>query len=145
VIHVLTDFSLAPEEQLRAILTFYYSLGLNDKKVALECIRHFPQEEFGLRCVHLRLFSSTSTQVGPLGCGWHSSSTVKRLRRKWDLKSTRQQKHTFESIMPSVAEIRRRFPTRGAENIRKNLRQEYGMRVSRYDLHTIYCEFVINP
>jgi len=60
-----------------------------------------------------------------------SASTVKRLRRKWDLKSTRQQKHTFESIAGAVAEIRKRFPTRGSENIRKNLLQEYGMRVSR--------------
>ena len=66
-------------------------------------------------------------QVGDL---MHSPSTVKWLWCKWDLKSTHQQKHTFESIMASVAEIHHQFPTRGAENICKNLQQEYGMHVS---------------
>jgi len=36
-----------------------------------------------------------------------------------------------------IGKIRGRFPTRGSENIRKNLRQEYGMRVSR-QAHTSF-------
>ena len=92
---------------------------------------HYSQENYGLRCLPILSFTSV---LQPL---LHSSSTVKRLRRKWGLKSTQQQNHTFESIKDAVGEIRGRFPTRGSENIRKNLRQEYGMRVSR-QAHTSF-------
>jgi len=81
------------------------------------------------------------TQVGDL---MHSSSIVKQLQCKWGLKSTCQQKHTFESIMASIAEIHHQFPTCGAENIHKNLWQEYGMCILQYDLYIIFYEFVIN-
>ena len=57
--------------------------------------------------------------------------TVRKLRKQWNILSTRQQKHTQESIYDEVIEIRKRFPTRGAEGIRKTLRVDYGMRVPR--------------
>jgi hypothetical protein len=57
--------------------------------------------------------------------------TFRRLRKKWGLKSTRQQKHTMESIYDKVHDIRERFPFRGAESIRKNLRELHGDHVSR--------------
>jgi hypothetical protein len=58
--------------------------------------------------------------------------TVRRLRKKWGLKSTRQQKHTFETIYEKVRDIRKRFPFRGAESIRKNMRELHGDHVPRY-------------
>ena len=57
--------------------------------------------------------------------------TVRKLRKQWNILSTRQQKHTQESIYDNIIEIRKRFPTRGAENIRKTLRIDYGMRIPR--------------
>ena len=61
----------------------------------------------------------------------HNSSviTVRRLRKKWDLLSTRrQQKRSMETIYDQVCEIRERYPLRGAEGIRKSLRCERGVR-----------------
>lgn len=45
--------------------------------------------------------------------------------------STRQQKHTPESIYNKVYEIRKRFPLHGIEGIRKSLRIEHDVRASR--------------
>lgn len=56
---------------------------------------------------------------------------VQRLRKKWGLKSTRQQAHTIETIAVHVAEIKRRFPNRGADSITKALRIENNIRVPR--------------
>ena len=57
--------------------------------------------------------------------------TLRRLRRQWNLQSTRQQKHTIDTIIDKVREIRKRFPFRGAEAIRKALRETYGDHVAR--------------
>jgi hypothetical protein len=67
-----------------------------------------------------------------------SVSSVKRLRRRWGLLSTRQQKHNFETIANYIQEIRKRFPFRGAENIRKMLRQNHGMHVPRYANNDVF-------
>ena len=40
---------LTPEAELQEILTFYYSLGLNDNKIAEQCLDHFDREIYGLR------------------------------------------------------------------------------------------------
>lgn len=61
----------------------------------------------------------------------YSLKTLKRRRKAWDFSSTRQQGHTGESIAPMVAEIRKRYPKRGAEGIRKTLLTDYGKKVSR--------------
>ena len=45
--------------------------------------------------------------------------------------STRQQKHTPESIYNQVYEIRKRHPLRGIEGIRKSLRLEHDVRATR--------------
>jgi hypothetical protein len=60
-----------------------------------------------------------------------SGFTVRKLWREWNILLTRQQHHTQESIYDQVYEIRKRFPMRGAEGIRKSLRIDYGMRVPR--------------
>lgn len=60
-----------------------------------------------------------------------SVSSLKRRRKEWGLFSTRQQKHTSESISGPVAEIRKRFPNRGQEGIKKALLIEYKMKVPR--------------
>ena len=60
-----------------------------------------------------------------------SVSSLKRRRKEWGLFSTRQQKHTSESISGPVTEIRKRFPNRGQEGIKKALLIEYKMKVPR--------------
>jgi hypothetical protein len=47
--------------------------------------------------------------------------TVHRRRKEWGFESTRQQKHTVETIATYVDDIKKRFPNRGAETIRKAL------------------------
>ena len=48
------------------------------------------------------------------------------------LLSTRQQKHTSDSIASSVAKIREMFPSRGRETIRKELAMRYSIQASRW-------------
>lgn len=47
------------------------------------------------------------------------------------MKSTRQQGQTEDTIQESVLAIRKQFPTRGNEGIRKTLRLQYGIRATR--------------
>ena len=58
--------------------------------------------------------------------------SVKRMRKKWGLTSTRQQKHTIETIAEDVAEIKQNFPNSGADAIKKTLMSEKNIRVPRY-------------
>ena len=60
-----------------------------------------------------------------------SVASIKRLRRKWELRSTRQQGHTLQSITEAIQNLREQYPTRGGEMIRKQLRVELNMRVPR--------------
>ncbi|KAI9429058.1 hypothetical protein H4582DRAFT_1827992 [Lactarius indigo] len=57
--------------------------------------------------------------------------TVRRRRQKWGLESTRRQKHTVQSIASHVIEVKKCFPNRGAETIRKALLFENKIHVSR--------------
>jgi hypothetical protein len=45
--------------------------------------------------------------------------------------STRQQKHTTETIAGPVAQIRKEYPTRGSEGMHKDLRMRFGIHVLR--------------
>jgi hypothetical protein len=60
-----------------------------------------------------------------------STKSIKRYRKDLGLLSTRQQKHTSDSIAEAVAKIREMFPSRGRETIRKELVMRYGIRASR--------------
>ena len=97
-----------------------------DFKVTEALKQHYNTDIYGLRYVSyffgLRLFFVLMII---------SVYTVRRLRKHWNILSTRQQKHTQKSIYDKIIEIRKRFPTRGAENIRKTLQIDYGMRVPR--------------
>ncbi|KAF7974335.1 hypothetical protein HWV62_12390 [Athelia sp. TMB] len=99
---------LPPEEDIRDAIKFYFDMGMNDKEICSQMEDHYDRKLYGLSTISLR-----------------------RLRKKWGLKRARQQKHTFDSISDYVREIRVRFPFRGAETIRKSLRQNHGMHVSR--------------
>ncbi|KAG1883822.1 hypothetical protein F4604DRAFT_1515040, partial [Suillus subluteus] len=54
-----------------------------------------------------------------------------RMHNTWGWKRARQQKHTLESIEQHVKQIRQCFPHRGAESIRRNLREQFGFHVPR--------------
>ena len=53
VIYIMTyrliTFRLAPEHELQSVLKYYYCLGLNDKKIAEQCLDHFDKTQYGLR------------------------------------------------------------------------------------------------
>ena len=57
--------------------------------------------------------------------------TVRKLRKEWNILSTRQQKHDIQSIFNQVYDIRKRFPLRGVEGIHITLRREYGINATR--------------
>ena len=67
-------------------------------------------------------------------------SSIKRLRKKWGLKSTHQQQHTSESIASSIQTIRKSYPSWGADTIWKQLRIEFGIWAPRWFLCTICCK-----
>jgi hypothetical protein len=56
---------------------------------------------------------------------------IRRLRKQWGMKSMRQQRQTEDTIYESVLAIRKQFPTRGNEGIRKTLRLEHGIHATR--------------
>ncbi|KAI0366367.1 hypothetical protein BV20DRAFT_1124273 [Pilatotrama ljubarskyi] len=93
-----------PEDALKGPLTYYYTLGLMDAKIAELCRGHFDTAVYGL-----------------------SGTTVKRMRKMWDLKKTRQQDHTLESIHPYALAIKSRFPQRGAQGLVYALRVTYNI------------------
>ncbi|KAH9856695.1 hypothetical protein C2E23DRAFT_866064 [Lenzites betulinus] len=97
-----------PPEMLRGPLTYYYTLGRTDAQIARMCHAHFDTSAYGL-----------------------SDTSVKRFRKEWDLKKTRQQQHTLESIQPYAAAIKARFPQQGAQNLANTLRFTYNIRVPK--------------
>ena len=116
-------FHIAPDKDIQEHLRCYYELGLTDVKVTEALKQRYDTNRYGLRYVSMSLIMSISYN--------HQCFYCSKLRKEWDILSTRQQKHMQESIYDSVYEIRKRFPTRGAEGIRKTLRIDYGIRVPR--------------
>ena len=55
---------LAPEDELRELLTFYFTLGLNDKKIVEECLKHYDGDNFGLRPASPDIFSFDAKLTG---------------------------------------------------------------------------------
>ncbi|KAF8876610.1 hypothetical protein CPB84DRAFT_412719 [Gymnopilus junonius] len=102
-----------PEAIIQPWVELYHSIGTPDVEIVELLKEHY------------------DTQRYYMGTQYTSGKTLQRRRKEWGLKSTRQQKHTAESIAPVVAEIRQRFPNKGAEGIRKTLMLEYKMHVSR--------------
>lgn len=58
-------------------------------------------------------------------------SSLKRMRRRMQLFSTRDQDHTLDSIQPAMIEMRERYPKAGAREMTSILFHEKGMRVPR--------------
>ncbi|THH11562.1 hypothetical protein EW146_g7999, partial [Bondarzewia mesenterica] len=106
----------APEEDVQPLIKFYYHLGLPDTRIAVLVLEHFDESIYGI-----------------------GTKSIQRLRKKYGLLSTRQQKHTLKSIAAHVDEIKKRFPNRGADSIHKALRQEKNIRVPR-DLISEYLK-----
>jgi len=104
-----------PDDIIKEALTMYFNLGLSDKDITNQLKDHYDPEVFGLSVI-----------------------TVRRLRKQYGLKSTRQQKHTLESVYEKVRDIRERFPMRGVRAIRQNLRILHGDRVPRSVVILIY-------
>ncbi|KAH7905061.1 hypothetical protein BJ138DRAFT_1018219 [Hygrophoropsis aurantiaca] len=97
-----------PEKDIKESAEFYYQLGLNDKEIVKQLQDHYDTEIYGLSVVSFR-----------------------RLRKRFGWLRARQQKHTLSSIEEHVLKIRKRFPQRGANTIRHDLRVQFGMQVPR--------------
>ncbi|KAJ6504737.1 hypothetical protein C8R47DRAFT_1038046 [Mycena vitilis] len=98
---------LPPEEDIRASAELYFNLDLQDKEIIEHLKDHYDTNLYGLSVVSFR-----------------------KLRKRWGLKRTRQQKHTPETIRDKVLDIKSKYPRRGTLAVRKNLRQEFGVRAS---------------
>jgi len=115
-----------PLEDIRDVLEAYFHLGFNDKKLEEHLKDHYDATVYGLGYVfYFILFCKPYSTV------LHRIKSIKRYRKDLGLLSTRQQKHTSESIAGAVAEIREMFPSRGRETIRKELALRYGIRASQ--------------
>ncbi|KAG2121119.1 hypothetical protein DEU56DRAFT_873841 [Suillus clintonianus] len=97
-----------PAREIQEPARFYFTLNMSDVDIVRHLKDHYDQEEYGLSVVSFR-----------------------RMRNSWGWKRTRQQQHTLESIEQHVREIRQRFPHRGAEAIRRDLRQQFSFHVPR--------------
>ena len=106
----------------------YYSIGRNDVEIVDLLKAHYDTNVYGFRYVMI-----VNMQIGDYDLSnYHPSvSSLKRRRKEWGLLSTRQQKHTLESIAGPLAEIRKRYPNRGRESMKKALLIEYKMKVPR--------------
>ncbi|KAH9947774.1 hypothetical protein B0H21DRAFT_310604 [Amylocystis lapponica] len=91
-----------PLEQVRPLIERYWQEGLNDHEIVKRVREHFDTTTYTL-----------------------SIASLKRMRKAWGLKSTRQQKHTVASIAPAVEQIRARAPKMGARQMVVRLREDY--------------------
>ena len=129
---LITDTYSAPEHTIRPSLEFYYHLGLNDKQIESNMKDHYDTGQFGLGYAMALHQLNTINAVILIMYILTRTSSIKRLRRKWGLKSTRQQQHTLKSIASAIQTIRKSYPSRGAEMIQKQLRIEFDIRAPRW-------------
>ncbi|EJD47604.1 hypothetical protein AURDEDRAFT_123493 [Auricularia subglabra TFB-10046 SS5] len=104
-----------PDETILPIVTKYFNLRCKDEEI-LEYVQEAIDAQrysFGLK-------------------------SLKRFRARRGLLSTRQQKHTAETVAPFVAPIRTKFPTAGSREIIEILNREHGIRVSRHILNAYF-------
>ncbi|KAF8237271.1 hypothetical protein L208DRAFT_1248282, partial [Tricholoma matsutake] len=94
----------APDGDICKPLVDYFELGCSDILITELLKLHYDTTVYGLSVI-----------------------TVRRLHKKWNLLSTRQQKHSMETIYDQVHKIRKCFPLHGVEGIRKSLQSEHGV------------------
>ncbi|KAH9856452.1 hypothetical protein C2E23DRAFT_811473 [Lenzites betulinus] len=93
-----------PDTILKPLVQFYYSLGLSDNHIASSAAKHFDTDKYGL-----------------------SATTVKRVRKEWNLRKARKQAHTLESIEPYLVALKARYPDRGSTTLWQSLRLTYSV------------------
>ncbi|TFK59433.1 hypothetical protein BDN72DRAFT_905849 [Pluteus cervinus] len=97
-----------PLETIKDKLIKYWGWGRGDQQIAELLEKDYNTEVYGM-----------------------SAKSVQRARKVLGLKGTRQQKHTEASIAPHVREIKKRFPVKGVEGMRKTLFAEMKVRAPR--------------
>jgi hypothetical protein len=117
----------APDGDIQGPMAEYYQMGVSDVEMTELLKQHYDTEKYGLRYFTFHHNRNSSDILVS------SVITLRRLRKKWNMLSTRQQKHTEDSIYNHVYEIRKQFPMRGSEGIRKTLRIENGVHATRYE------------
>ncbi|TRM57865.1 hypothetical protein BD626DRAFT_411239 [Schizophyllum amplum] len=100
------DSEAQPEAKFEELVTQFFKAGKTDTWIAEHVLEYFDK--------------------GVYGC---SAKTIQRTRARLQLKSTRQQKATFDSIADIHAEIRKKFPTVGARQMRAIMAHDYNLKV----------------
>ncbi|KZV92964.1 hypothetical protein EXIGLDRAFT_613613, partial [Exidia glandulosa HHB12029] len=98
-----------PDDEILPIVKKYWSYNRPDAEIVARVLEAIDQGKFGF-----------------------SVASLKRFRKKHGLFSTRQQKHTPDTIRPFVLEIRERLPTIGAGDMVVALFEDYNMKVSNH-------------
>ena len=119
---------LAPLADIEHWIKVYFDLKLTDGKIVKNLKEHYDTDQYSVGCVHLYRLQIIHGIIYYL---YTRVSSLKRLRKQLDLKSTRQQKHTTETIAEAIGQIRKLFPSRGNEMVRKELWQRFGIHASR--------------
>jgi hypothetical protein len=107
----------------------YFKMGVSDVQMADFLKAQYDNNVYGLR--YLTVFYILMPLNTDFQVFLSSVITIRRLRKQWDMKSMRQQRETEDTIYESVLAIRKQFPTRGNEGIRKTLQLEHGIHATR--------------
>ncbi|KAH9929040.1 uncharacterized protein BXZ73DRAFT_48276 [Epithele typhae] len=99
---------MPPDHILKTLITKYYNLGFNDKKIHDYLVKEIDVEKYGV-----------------------PGYTIARRRKEWELLSVRKQGHTMESIHENVQALKQRFPGMGAQSLKDSLRVWEGLQVPR--------------
>ncbi|KAJ7602178.1 hypothetical protein DFH06DRAFT_1348766 [Mycena polygramma] len=91
-----------PDDLLRPLVTFYFSLNYPDRRIAKEVMDHF--------------------EPGVM-------DTVRRRRKLWGLQSTQATAATWADVEPMYTFLRNKFPNMGARSMVSQIRQRWGVKV----------------
>ena len=118
-------YFIAPDKIIKEPLTDYYAMGINNVEITKLLKSHYDTPKYGLGWVFWVLDKYLCLSDSQI----YSVYTVWRLRKEWNILSTRKQKHTVKTIYAEVSNIRERHPLHGIKGIQKTLQEEQGMRV----------------
>ncbi|OBZ74272.1 hypothetical protein A0H81_05042 [Grifola frondosa] len=104
-----------PELIIRPWIEHYVARGFKNPDIVKRLRRHYDGDLYNL-----------------------SLSALKKKRSIWNIKSTRGQAHTIESIADAVERVRLRFPSRGSRQMKVTLLFEERIHVSR----KLICEYM---
>jgi len=124
-----SDFAVALKEEAEVWIRMYHGYRFLNPKILESLHQNFDMENmYGLGSVTHVISRNATNQE-------HRKTKPKMWLKEWGLKSTQAQARTFEMVARLIQEIRKQFPTAGAESMRAHLCLKKNMQVPR-------CAFV---